>query len=1726
MTITTTLFMMILLLSACGGGGDSGGGDTANKPKTVFDPWKGIGAETEEAGERVRALSFSDGMTISYDGSSASGEESVCRRGMDGDFFYEVCMPLEDDPYFVMQELNALVWRPLMFDRFGVELSCYRWAEGDAAKTDADCQKILGLMGGEDFTCQAGLVDGDKALKCSDDWAVVVNGKDDDPKTLCRVHVETGAGRCLGAFSGDSVLAMQRSGWEGYRSHRDNSGQFAAGDSAIPLAPQGLPAGARLTYQSGNEDICTVDGDDSDGGTGSVTILPGVTAPEVCKVFLTVKAPGFADRVLFADLPILRESDAVWPNYIRNNNYFYPGERLGAEEVVSSSPAKTENEFASLNESVCTVVSETGEVTALVPGECVIRLIARAEGFLDVVIDRTIPVDALRGFAGSIEWQDFADLDSTAVSVGSTATLGDPQVLDGNGDPAGSVVVSFESLSESCSYAHDGSDHTIVFEDGGECGIKVSASADERGSESIVREFRFTPGEGSFTLAWTGYAGGATYDSPAPAVNPPSTTPVLEVDYVYSKAGDACEIDGESGALTILGAGSCEVTLVATRSGYAEETQSHTVTVAKKAQTLTVPTNPYGGALSVKNGETLLLVNAPEGGIGELVYGTSGGSCSVEAATGSVTAEAASGNCAVTARRSGDDNHAASSDTALATIAMVAGSNTDPVWSGTPYASNPAVGAAAVSPANGAVGSGTGAPEFRSKTPDICTVASDGGLSGVSAGVDACMLEVRFVGNASTGASGWVDSPAITVDKGAHPALAGSNYYGAGATVATEGALELVNPPEGKGAATYSTSSSSHCEVASDTGVVRGISRGDCVVQVAFAGDDDYNALPEQDLQTVSVLDLDQEIDIDEPYGASPALRVGDTLALVNAPTATAGENPGGSVTYRVASASDNSCSVVAGDGTVTALKPGNCIVEVEAAAVSGYNATVRELATIPVSTGTLAALSWIPYRSGVEYRAGTEKMIGEVDTASIAGVTVRYRVVDAGDTECAFKGQNGNDALTLRLGAYGNCTLEATASARHYEDWSAERILRVRPGTIQVTPGAFANGAKLEVEGGPVSPGSYTGLNPSDADIRWELTRGEKDCVLINDATGEVEALVVPIGDPPPLCSLQLVASAEGYDNYRSGPVSIPLEKGDMPGLDSPIYGTGGGKLHFVTAENPDDGDNPLKEGYIDVTYFPNDSHVYENYGIVVVTESFSVTGYESNGSTSKADVCEVQNDATLENFGRVSVGSAAAAGDQCHVVATASAVGYNSQETTAVVLTLVSDELEFGTDLNPEPVLTFDGELKIGPNVSIDISNLPERYNTDDQGSSLPITWEFKGDWVNDRGLNLPFMCVVAVNFQDSDELLLIVNREYVYPGDSCVIRALAQVGGFREYEIELNLPILAGDFVFADDSDKKILYSGTLRLGGNRAPGYGDNRDDLANKVKSWGSWRTVGFAAGTDRSDSAEDTEKENVCSVEAEGVVSTGESAAAGDICEVYGVAMNRAHFNDSDELLVGTLTVGAAADFGTLAPPVYGGELALRGVPIEIETEPSVSPSINKAITWTYSGVGKRSGVATDNICSVNENDGTVSLGSDAALEDTCEVVATANAAGYVEESARALVLTVKDTFTSLGWDSFPTEGVVGVTVDLSAAGDRPVSVPAADSFDVVKKSGDCTYANDDTLTFADTTECVLTLTASKTGYVDFSRTFRLTPGLREPSRLRGALTEPSHLKAPPTLPI
>ena len=250
--------------------------------------------------------------------------------------------------------------------------------------------------------------------------------------------------------------------------------------------------------------------------------------------------------------------------------------------------------------------------------------------------------------------------------------------------------------------------------------------------------------------------------------------------------------------------------------------------------------------------------------------------------------------------------------------------------------------------------------------------------------------------------------------------------------------------------------------------------------------------------------------------------------------------------------------------------------------------------------------------------------------------------------------------------------------------------------------------------------------------------------------------------------------------------------------------------------------------------------------------------------------------------------------------------------------------------------------------------------------------------------------------------------------------------------------------------------------------------------------WGNWRVEGN------------------CSIDEEGAVTVTEDAVAEDVCKVFAVASAPNYGDYAPTEPIASITIKAPGIFGTIAPPVYAGDLTVRGYPLAVSMDPSLTPAV-EGVVWTYRATAKRGGDVhqpTEEICSVDENTGVVTPGETAALGDTCEIAAVPAIDGYAEravtDAAEIRVLPVKETFVSLTWDNFPTQGAVGA--DISLSGNQPVAEPATGTtYAISVVSGDCTYTGT-TLAFTDTTECVVKVVASNDDIISLEGIFRITP--------------------------
>ena len=1550
------------LLGTCGDVGDAE--KEVDSGAHRENPWKEVGnaqlpEDKDAVTDYVRILVFDDGMTVVYDGSDSRGREEVCRQRDREGVLYQVCMSLESDPYFEM-----MAWRPLMFDSFNTVLIC---KINDDVR---DCEDVFLHMGGAGFGCEASVFKGDMALICHDRWAVVVNGSEDDTKTVCRVHVDAGTGRCLGSpKSGitdeELILEMQQSTWTGVRSIYANKHQVLPGETLAAVAPRNIPPGARLNYASSDESICSVDNDGSDGGLGTVTIDSSAAASQSCDITLIIVAEGFVDRVFTIPLKIVKDNDTAWEDYTPSHGVFFIGENLNAGAVTSSDPVSPQLDYTSLDESVCTV-DRSGVVTAVATGVCTIRLLSQAEDYRDVVIDKTVHVLPLSQLS-AIEWSSFP----TTASVGAfTAELANPIIKGVAGYTVldSGAVFLYENTAGDCFF--DSTTKILSFSEETECVITVTASM-VRGYHDLSQAFRVTPGKGDLGLIWTGYGemNPKLTDSPPVLIAPTTSSPLdgNGVSYSYAvSTGNICGVDRSTGVLTLKKTGACMVIATASRIGYDNDTATVTVNIAKGEQGVTA-TEPYGGAQFLGAGDSLSLENDPDGGQVALVYRKKNASddCTVTS-QGEITAgSSGTGTCTVQAMWVAGLHHDASDWADIVTVNMVANGQ-DFSWGPGPYGPSVALKVGETLALVNAPTGGTGGAEYKTSHDSICIVAADGTVTGV--GVGTCLVQGRWRGDATMGASDWM-SVSLTISRGDGPTdLRGEHIYGIRPSLAVGKTLEVVEAPIAYGEVVYRVKSGfeTHCQVDRLRGVVTGLTVGTCTIEGTLTGSFNYTA-SQADLLTVSIQPGVQTINIgSNPYGTTNDLTVGGRLNIAHAPVG----SHGGSISYRVKTGLSAYCSVLDG-GSLVGISPGVCTVQAQAAAVTpNYGASPwTDIVTLEVGKGTLQGITWTPTQErGV---VGEDLLLDAAGGFGITGIAVTYVVVDEGRSDCAFKGTTGTDARTLVFQDVGTCLvgLRATHSHGHYHDWEGPpHAIGVGPGSIDFTAGTFSSSARLKVGvATPRTPSASSGLTPADVEVSWRLVRGERDCRVTNPQTGAVVARAVPI-DGGTRCTLIAVGEKRGYRAETRGPVEIPLEKGDLGTISSPNYG-------FY---------NELPVGGSVNLMVPP-----EEAGHAELVTSYSVQGTNSIGSH-KSHVCRVDADGTIHAL------SGGVAGDKCIVSTTVTAVGYN--DPAPGVVSNVTLTLKEGLFFNTHPELAWGGTLTVGVGAPLtQITNLP---TGDDSNPSVSVTWDYRAsEWDRDGHTAKTSGHVCSVN--SSGQLRVGTNPS---PGDICRVQVIASATGNHVHYTKVPTVDLIVYGVLGTISPQVYGIGGLPVTTLIRGVLDGDvnviTPPNESNHIPIVVSYTAVGKRGGV---------ETPNICWVDNNsisatfGTVGLDTDAERGDTCEITATA-SATYYHDKDATTV-VLSVVDQLVFPSDLALDYSGDLEY-GSTTAITQTTALPPEDNNsvAVTWVYGVVAALSGSTGDfktDVCVVDATSGDLTLGSAALPGDACLIAAIATADGY-----------------------------------------------------------------------------------------------------------------------------
>ncbi len=352
--------------------------------------------------------------------------------------------------------------------------------------------------------------------------------------------------------------------------------------------------------------------------------------------------------------------------------------------------------------------------------------------------------------------------------------------------------------------------------------------------------------KGDQTLSGFQYsAASVRYGATAPAVTPPTGE---RTTLSYSASPDSvCTVDAATGALTLVGAGQCVVTVTAAGTAdYNEASDTFTVTVQAIDQlALNVNAIATDDTINIAEKASGFAISGDTGSVGEVSVTVTVGETNLTATSStanpatwsvSVPADAAyitgtSVAVAVNASKTGYSPPGA--EQRALTVDLVAPA---PPGYTAPGSLTVGVPIAAMNPSGGAGIDEYAAPGL---PPGLDIDTASGAISGTPDTAEAGAAEVTVTVSDTAGNPATVDITFPAVDKG-DQTLSGFQY--SAASVEYGAAAPTVTAPTGeRGALSYSASPDTVCTAAAATGALTLVGAGDCVVTVTAAGTDDYN---------------------------------------------------------------------------------------------------------------------------------------------------------------------------------------------------------------------------------------------------------------------------------------------------------------------------------------------------------------------------------------------------------------------------------------------------------------------------------------------------------------------------------------------------------------------------------------------------------------------------------------------------------------------------------------------------------------------------------------------------------------------------------------------------------------------------------------------------------------------------------------------------------------------
>ena len=686
----------------------------------------------------------------------------------------------------------------------------------------------------------------------------------------------------------------------------------------------------------------------------------------------------------------------------------------------------------------------------------------------------------------------------------------------------------------------------------GECKVKVYKSGGTAWDNSNEVAVSFWIGKiAQATLTATASKSTLTYfGAPANtfkvAVTGGSGTGAASVSINAASAAICADATVANGVLTVktLGVGNCLLTVVKAASpGYSQVTSAQiTVSITKGTQSnLNVSASPAVLTYAASPKATSTITVTGGSGSGAVTVAVDSGStaiCSYNSVTGAITALQA-GKCELTATKAADALFNVATGKLSITINKVAQAKLTltPVSPFLKFVESPK----ATTVLNLAGGTGTGAVSYTLDpgSSSVCTLDVTNGVASITANYFGyCVVTATKAGDknfadATATATVRIAQPGTQISASVPDTTVGYVAApGVATTVTVDGSLEgdIIS---------YSVDAASKnvCSVAGNgsTAQVTTLGQGTCtVLAINVSRAPDGTLIASSSIVILTIVKGNQTNVVVTP--ATPSVYFA-TPAATDVITVTGGV-ANSTITAIVDASSAGNCSVavVGNKITMTALRVGDCLINITKAGDAGYNAYATSL-TIPILKTKQAAFNASASPSSIIYAANSV-LTSTITTVGGSGTgAVTYALSEASTTICSISG----NVITVITG--GDCVVVVTkAGDVNYSEASTAVTVRIAKGT-QAVFSLTADSTSLTYNKDTNASTTVSAVGGSGlGDVTYAVAQASAAiCSLEGDLVTVLR---------PGTCTINATKASDPYFNAASASVSITIAKSEQDAL------------------------------------------------------------------------------------------------------------------------------------------------------------------------------------------------------------------------------------------------------------------------------------------------------------------------------------------------------------------------------------------------------------------------------------------------------------------------------------------------------------------------------------------------------------------------------------------------